>query len=135
VKLVLLRWHDKGSSVVDDVIASVIYEQELWDLVLVEQLKIDDYRIQLWSKFEEDRKDLPGLLVRAGRYGASLARRAMLGAKRVTDGELDRRLKMCATCEHRSGNKCSICGCYLINGVLNDGKALWQDEHCPIEKW
>lgn len=47
----------------------------------------------------------------------------------VDEAEKQRRLDICATCPHKSGNGCRMCGCHLPYKVA--GRAF----HCPIEKW
>jgi hypothetical protein len=43
--------------------------------------------------------------------------------------QLDARLGLCRYCEHRDGDWCQLCGCFLPI------KALWQEQQCPIDMW
>jgi tetratricopeptide (TPR) repeat protein len=51
------------------------------------------------------------------------------GLKTVPADLHKRRLQTCATCEHHTGMRCRLCGCYT------KAKAWMPHEHCPIEKW
>jgi tetratricopeptide (TPR) repeat protein len=51
------------------------------------------------------------------------------GMKTVPATVRDRRLETCAACEHFTGLRCRLCGCYTKT------KAWLPYEHCPIEKW
>lgn len=81
------------------------------------------------------KKGLPSLASSIVRYTKSIAKRVVGESVRVSDEEVERRLSICAKCEYRSGLRCSICGCYLIDGVAGDGKVFWSEEKCPKEKW
>ena len=87
-----------------------------------------------FSRKAEER-EIPNIFQRAKTYLQSLKKRAIKQSTRVSDEEVDRRLSICSTCEFRRGNVCTICGCYLVGGILGDGKVYWSDEHCPIDKW
>jgi len=51
------------------------------------------------------------------------------GFKTASAATLEKRLGTCATCEHHTGIRCRLCGCFT--GV----KARMPHEHCPIGKW
>jgi tetratricopeptide (TPR) repeat protein len=83
---------------------------------------------------------LSGVGPRPGAGGPSWLRMALSAAKAVgkfvgsgmktVPADLHkRRLQTCATCEHHTGLRCRLCGCYT------KAKAWLPYEHCPIEKW
>jgi len=78
---------------------------------------------------------LPTIFTRLLTYSKSIGKRLTGESQRVPDEEVQRRLSICGRCEYRRGTKCTICGCYLINGLANDGKVFWSAEKCPKDKW
>lgn len=52
---------------------------------------------------------------------------------KVDEKTQNKRLKICATCEHNKPrmhtNICSKCGCILKL------KTQWKGTHCPVNKW
>ena len=49
---------------------------------------------------------------------------------KTTPPEVQRqRLQTCATCEHHTGMRCKICGCFTA------AKSRLLQESCPIGKW
>jgi len=76
----------------------------------------------------------------ASRSGPSLLRMALSavksmgkflgsGLKTVTPEAYRERRQTCATCEHHTGLRCRLCGCFT------DVKAWLPHEDCPIGKW
>ena len=57
------------------------------------------------------------------------------GGQEVTKEQLHERLSICAGCKHRAGERCSICGCFLVNGIGGLGKAKMKREACPLGYW
>lgn len=47
----------------------------------------------------------------------------------VDEEEKERRLSICDTCEHKKGNKCNLCGCFL------NYKTKLTNSECPLGKW
>jgi hypothetical protein len=43
--------------------------------------------------------------------------------------ELTKRQEMCSSCEHFTGNRCKLCGCFT------EAKQRMATETCPIGKW
>jgi tetratricopeptide (TPR) repeat protein len=71
----------------------------------------------------------PGLLRMAFSAAKSMAQFLMSGLKTVAAETQQRRLRMCATCEHHSGMRCRVCGCFT------SAKAWLAHEQCPLGKW
>ena len=71
----------------------------------------------------------PGLLRMAFSVTKSMARFLGSGMKRVTADVQQKRLRTCATCEHHTGVRCKLCGCFT------NVKAWLPHEDCPINKW
>ena len=43
--------------------------------------------------------------------------------------EKELRLEQCEPCEHRKGNRCNLCGCFI------NYKAKLKNSECPLGKW
>jgi tetratricopeptide (TPR) repeat protein len=71
----------------------------------------------------------PGLLRMAASLTSSMAKYLGSGLKPVTAEALQQRLGVCATCEHHTGLRCRVCGCFTRM------KALMPHERCPVGKW
>ena len=71
----------------------------------------------------------PGLLRMAMSAVTSLARFAASGARTVAPLLYQRRLDTCAPCEHHTGLRCRVCGCFTKL------KAWMPHERCPLGKW
>jgi tetratricopeptide (TPR) repeat protein len=71
----------------------------------------------------------PGLLRMAMSAVKSMARFIGSGLKTVPPATQQKRLQTCATCEHHTGVRCKLCGCFTT------AKAWLPHEHCPIGKW
>ncbi len=71
----------------------------------------------------------PSLLRMAFSAAKSMARYLGSGLKTVSPQTLQRRLRTCAACEHHTGLRCRLCGCFT------NVKARLPHEECPIGKW
>jgi tetratricopeptide (TPR) repeat protein len=71
----------------------------------------------------------PGLLRMALSATKSMAQFAGSGFKTTPQDLQRRRLQTCATCEHHTGLRCKICGCFTA------AKSRLAHESCPIGKW
>jgi tetratricopeptide (TPR) repeat protein len=71
----------------------------------------------------------PGLLAMAMSATKAMANFVGSGFKTVTPAVQRKRLDTCAQCEHHTGMRCQICGCFTAvkSGMLH--------EECPIGKW
>jgi len=81
-----------------------------------------------------DKPKLPSTARQIFNFSKSFATHVASGARQVTEDQLAERLDLCALCEHRNENRCSICGCFIAEGPVG-GKAQWADQSCPIGKW
>lgn len=96
----------------------------------------DWHGLTILSNRPEDRPKLPSTARQVFNFTKALIEHVKSGARFVSREELERRLDICALCEHRAENRCSICGCYLIDAPTGQGgKAEWADQACPIGKW
>jgi len=59
----------------------------------------------------------------------SLAKFVGAGMKRVAPAVREQRLGVCGACEHHTGVRCRLCGCFTAV------KTWLPHERCPIEKW
>lgn len=71
----------------------------------------------------------PGLLRMALSATKSMAQFAGSGFKTSPPDVQRRRIEVCATCEHHTGLRCKICGCFTA------AKSRLLHESCPIGKW
>ena len=71
----------------------------------------------------------PGLLRMALSATRSLTQFAGSGFKTTSPEVQRRRIETCATCEHHTGMRCRICGCFTA------AKSRLSHESCPIGKW
>jgi hypothetical protein len=63
------------------------------------------------------------------RLGNALAAWVSKGMPITPPEELTKRQEMCATCEHFTGSRCKLCGCFT------QAKLRMATEKCPIGKW
>jgi Tfp pilus assembly protein PilF len=71
----------------------------------------------------------PGLLRMAFSAMKSMAHFAGSGFKPAPAGIYQKRLQTCGSCEHHTGLRCKVCGCFTSI------KARMPHESCPIGKW
>jgi tetratricopeptide (TPR) repeat protein len=71
----------------------------------------------------------PGLLRMALSAAKAMAKFVGSGFKTVSAQTLQQRLQTCAACEHHTGVRCGLCGCFT------SAKARLPHEECPIGKW
>jgi len=71
----------------------------------------------------------PGLLRMAMSATKAMANFVGSGFKTATPDVQRQRLQTCATCEHHTGLRCQICGCFT------NVKSRLLHEDCPIGKW
>jgi tetratricopeptide (TPR) repeat protein len=71
----------------------------------------------------------PGLLRMAISAAKSMVAFVGSGFKTVPPEMHQKRIQTCAACEHHSGLRCKLCGCFT------NAKAWMRHEDCPIGKW
>jgi tetratricopeptide (TPR) repeat protein len=71
----------------------------------------------------------PGLLRMAYSAAKSLTKFLGSGLKTVAAEERQRRLEICNKCEHHTGVRCRVCGCFT------SAKTWLPHERCPLGKW
>jgi tetratricopeptide (TPR) repeat protein len=71
----------------------------------------------------------PSLLRMAFTAAKAMTRFVGSGMKTVPPAIYQKRLRTCATCEHHTGLRCRLCGCFT------NVKAWLPHEACPINKW
>lgn len=62
-------------------------------------------------------------------FTSSVTQFAASGFRTVSDEVQQSRLAVCATCEHHTGTRCNLCGCFTA------AKSWMPHETCPIGKW
>ncbi|MCI0681286.1 MAG: tetratricopeptide repeat protein [Gemmataceae bacterium] len=71
----------------------------------------------------------PGLLRMAFTAVKSMAKFVGSGLKTVAPAVREERLQTCGACEHHTGVRCKLCGCFTAV------KSWLPHEHCPIGRW
>jgi tetratricopeptide (TPR) repeat protein len=71
----------------------------------------------------------PGLLRMALSAAKAVGKFIGSGMKTVAPAAYQQRLRTCATCEHHTGVRCRLCGCFT------SVKAWLPHENCPAGKW
>jgi hypothetical protein len=71
----------------------------------------------------------PGFLRMAFMAMKSMARFVGSGCKPAPAGVFQKRLHICGACEHHTGLRCKLCGCFTRV------KAWMPHERCPMGKW
>jgi tetratricopeptide (TPR) repeat protein len=71
----------------------------------------------------------PGLLRLAIASAKSLARFLASGLKTVPPSLHQQRVETCRACEHHTGLRCKVCGCFT------NAKAWLPHEKCPLGRW
>lgn len=82
-----------------------------------------------WDARSEPAARGPALLRMAFTAAKSLSKFLGSGLKTVPAATQQKRLGTCATCEHHTGVRCKLCGCFT------SVKAWLPHENCPIGKW
>jgi hypothetical protein len=68
-------------------------------------------------------------------FAKAMATHIATGGKEVDKETLRERLEICAACSLRIDNRCSVCGCFLVDGIGGTGKAKMRHESCPYGFW
>ncbi len=71
----------------------------------------------------------PGLLRMAASAAGAMAKFLGSGMKTTPPDVAKQRLQICRTCEHHTGVRCRVCGCFT------GAKSKMLHERCPIDKW
>ncbi len=87
------------------------------------------------SSRPEDRSKLPSKVEMAKTFAKALTKHIRTGMQEVSKQELECRLSKCSICPKRTENRCSVCGCFLVDAKAIGGKAYWKHEVCPLGYW
>lgn len=89
--------------------------------------------LMILSQLPEDKPALPGKARMGWNYAKAVAKG--IGAGKLPLEMVETRLKACDLCEFRVAEQCSICGCFLAEGIGGrEGKAFYPTEDCPHPK-
>lgn len=77
----------------------------------------------------------PNLIQQVKNFAYSLANHANNNFKLAEDSEIERRFKICNSCEFFKNNSCSQCGCPINRHKAYISKLSWDSEKCPVNKW
>lgn len=81
------------------------------------------------------RSDLPNLADKIKNFLSSLFDHTNNSFKLAKDGEIERRFKICETCDSFKNGSCLECGCPIIRNRAYISKLSWDSEKCPKDKW
>lgn len=124
---------DDGSPGVLVAIRKFVRENPQWSVI---EHFPGNHGLTVLSLEPSDKKPLPSGLKMAWNYGKALATHIATGRKMLPLDQVEARLDVCATCDQRTNNRCSACGCYLDKGPKGEeGKAEWADSECPLGRW
>lgn len=89
----------------------------------------EQYGLTVIGCLAEDKPKLPGKITMAANFARAVKDHVLDGAEKAAPEVLEERLLVCTLCEHRSDDRCSVCGCGLSI------KASWRSSECPLGKW
>jgi hypothetical protein len=81
--------------------------------------------LMILSKDDRDKKQPPGLIVKALNFAKATAEHVQAGRTLADDATYEARLEACMVCQHRYFDSCGLCGCPV------DKKASWAEQQCP----
>ncbi len=73
--------------------------------------------------------DSPSVFGMAASASTAVVRFAASGFRTAASEEHQLRVAQCMDCQHRSGSRCRVCGCFF------EKKAWLPLEDCPIGRW
>lgn len=80
-------------------------------------------------KTPEQEYNAPNLMTQGWSFAKAVGAYVKSGMKNISEEDYAERMRICDTCEWRSGGRCMKCGCFI------DRKAGWASADCPIGKW
>jgi cephalosporin hydroxylase len=89
----------------------------------------NNYGLTVLTRLESEKKPLPGKIEMGVNFMTALATHTVTGAKQTPLDVYEQRLAICTLCELRNGDRCSKCGCPILD------KAKWAEQECPLGKW
>src|SRR6185312_4081601 len=88
------------------------------------------------SKDPADKPALPSAGRQFLNFTKAMAKYVASGMKILDEEKVQARLDVCALCPQRNDQRCSKCGCFLVERPDGGpGKALMATEFCPLGKW
>lgn len=107
-------------------IRTVLTAKKNWSVVAASTIGVG---CVVLSSIKKDRKPLPSLITMGINFTKAMAEFVATGAEFADPEEYKLRLAICATCEFRNEDRCSLCGCFLSK------KAQLAQDGCPIGRW
>lgn len=77
----------------------------------------------------------PDLATKIKNFSSSLVNHASNSFKLAEDSEIERRFKICETCDSFKNGSCLECGCPIVRTRNYISKLSWDSEKCPLNKW
>lgn len=78
---------------------------------------------------EAEKQNAPSAMSMGWNFVKAVGAYVKSGLKDTDEEQYAERLRICDTCEWRTGGRCMKCGCFI------DAKARWASSDCPIGKW
>lgn len=77
----------------------------------------------------------PDFATKVKNFSQSLFNHTTNKFKMADDKEIERRFKICESCEFLKNQSCLQCGCPINRTRNYISKLSWDSEKCPIDKW
>lgn len=80
-------------------------------------------------------ESFPTFIQKLKNFAKSTIDHIMVGSPTCSEELIEKRYKICQSCENFHNNSCRLCGCYLHRNKKFVSKLAWADQKCPINKW
>lgn len=87
------------------------------------------YGLTIISRDPADKPKRPSMARMAVNFSKAMAAHLANGLKAATEEQVNARVDVCTTCEQRTGEHCSVCGCPI------EAKASLESSECPLGRW
>ncbi len=108
-------------------------ENTEWGVIRDDQ---NNYGFMVISRDQRDKPELPSSARQLWNFTTTMTKLATGGFELATEDVVEKRLDICMTCNLRNGDRCSDCGCWLVEAPASvPGRAMYQNGFCPLKKW
>jgi hypothetical protein len=77
----------------------------------------------------------PDLATKVKNFSGSFFNHAKNNFKLASDSTIEKRFKICESCDSFRGGSCLECGCPIVRTRNYISKLSWDSEKCPLNKW
>lgn len=114
-------------------ITKFLMDNQEWSVV---KYSVKEQGLVVMSSVQEDKPKIQrSSFSMLKSFAKAMATHIATGGKEVDKETLRERLEICAACSLRIDNRCSVCGCFLVDGIGGTGKAKMRHESCPYGFW